>query len=195
MTRLSFVPLDEWDPDLRAMARADERTPLEQGLTRIFAHRPEVAKPLLRFAGAMRANRTLPDRLYELVRLRIAFFNQCRSCMAIRYPDALADGVTEDLVCSLERPAEAPDLTDAEKVAIRYAELFATDHLRIDDALFDELRRHFTEPEIVELGFHIAFCVGFGRLSATWDMIEELPERFQADGTVTPWGADAVVVK
>jgi hypothetical protein len=56
---------------------------------------------------------------------------------------------------------------------------------------YDKLREHFTEPQIVELGLNVAMCVGVGRLSATWDMVEELPERFRADGEVTPWGADA----
>ena len=86
-------------------------------------------------------------------------------------------------------------LTDAEKIAIRYGELFATNHLAIDDAFYDKLREHFTEPQIVELGLNVAMCVGVGRLSATWDMVEELPERFRADGEVTPWGADAVIMR
>ena len=126
--------------------------------------------------------------MIELVRLRVAFHNQCRSCMAIRYPDALADGLTEDLVCSLEKPMEADDLTDAEKLAIRYGELFATNHLAIGDDFYDQLREHFTEAQIVELGLNVALFVGVGRLSATWDMIEELPDRFQDDGTVVPVG-------
>jgi alkylhydroperoxidase family enzyme len=117
--------------------------------------------------------------------------------MAIRYQDALADGLTEDLVCSLERPMEAEDLSEAERVAIRYGELFAANHLAIDDAFYDSLREHFTEPEIVELGMQIAFFVGFGRLSATWDMVEELPDRFRTRGgaPITPWGPDAIVVR
>jgi AhpD family alkylhydroperoxidase len=60
---------------------------------------------------------TLSPRLLELVRLRIAFHNQCRSCMSVRYESAIDDGLTEDAVCSLERPADAPDLSDAERTA------------------------------------------------------------------------------
>ena len=81
----------------------------------------------------------MPGRLIELVRLRIAFHNQCRSCMAIRYSTGLNDGLTEGLVCSLERPQEAEDLTDSERAALAYADLMATDHLAVDDALFDRL--------------------------------------------------------
>src|SRR5438067_800874 len=81
---------------------------------RIYSQRPELAKAHREYGEALRANRLLPARLLELVRLRVAFHNQCRSCMAIRYEDGALDGVTEALVCELEQPEEAPDLTDAE---------------------------------------------------------------------------------
>ncbi|WP_337658539.1 carboxymuconolactone decarboxylase family protein [Sphingorhabdus sp. Alg231-15] len=196
MSRIEKLPADQWDPRIVAAVKPEEATDLEQGLTRFFAHCPEQALGLMGFGGALKINRSLPDRLVELVRLRVAFFNQCRSCMAIRYSDALADGLNEDLVCSLEKPAEAENLSDAEKVAIRYGELFATDHLAINDAMHDELREHFSEAQIVELGMTVAFFVGFGRLAATWKMVEELPAAFQdTDNPIAPWGEEAVHVR
>ena len=196
MSRIEKLPPEQWDPRIIAAVKPDEASDLEQGLTRFFAHCPEQALGLMGFGGALKMNRSLPDRLVELVRLRIAFFNQCRSCMAIRYSDALADGLDEELVCSLEKPAEAENLTDAEKIAIRYGELFATDHLAIDDIIYDELRVHFSEAQIVELGMTVAFFVGFGRLAATWKMVEELPAAFQdTEKTVAPWGEEAIHVR
>ncbi len=196
MTRVAKVEIENWDPDLRAMTRADEATPLEQGLMRIFANVPELAKAFVGFGGAMKRTRTLSPRLVELVRLRVAFHNQCRSCMAIRYTEAANDGVTEDLVCSLERPAQATNLTDAEKAAIDYGERFATNHLSIDDAVYDNLRKHFTEAQIVELGTTVAFFVGFGRLAATWHMVEELPKTFQeSKDVIAPWKQEAILVR
>lgn len=197
MTRITKLDPECWDAELRAMTRPENATPLEQGLMRIFAHRPALAKGLAMFGGALKVHRTLPDRLVELVRLRVAFHNQCRSCMAIRYTDAVAAGVTEDLVCSLERPYEAENLTPAEKAALSYADKFATNHLAIDDATFTMLKNHFSEADIVELGMVVAFFVGFGRLSAVWDMVEELPERFQDHSipTIAPWGEAAIVVR
>lgn len=196
MSRIEKLPPERWDPRIVAAVNPEEATDLEQGLTRFFAHCPEQALGLMGFGGSLKVNRSLPDRLVELVRLRIAFFNQCRSCMAIRYSDALADGLNEDLVCSLEQPAEAENLTAAEKVAIRYGELFATDHMAIDDAVHDELREHFSEAQIVELGMTVAFFMGFGRLAATWKMVEELPSAFQdTEKTVAPWGEEAIHVR
>lgn len=196
MTRIRKLEPEQWDPELREMTRADTATPLEQGLMRMVAHCPELGKGLARFGGALKMSRTLPERLVELVRLRVAFHNQCRSCMAIRYTDALADGLTEDLVCSLENPPEASDLTAAEKAAIAYGEMMATNHLAIDDGVYDGLREHFTEAQIVELGMTVAFFVGFGRLAATWHMVEELPQSYQeSQEPIAPWEADSIVVR
>jgi alkylhydroperoxidase family enzyme len=117
--------------------------------------------------------------------------------MAIRYRNAVDDGVDEPLVCSLEKPMEAPSLTVAEKAALSYADKFANDHLSIDDATYDDLRIHFSESQLIELGTWVAFCVGFGRLNATWDMIEELPKEFQGSATerLTPSSAVPAIVR
>ncbi len=195
MSRLEKIAPEDWDPRLKAAIQPENLSDLEQGLSRYFAHCPDQALGLMQFGGALKMNRQLSDRLVELVRLRIAFFNQCRSCMAIRYSDAVEDGVDEGAVCSLEKPQEADNLSDAEKVAIRFGELMATDHLAIDDAIYEELRKHFNEAQIVELGMTCAFFVGFGRLAATWHMVEELPEAFQSAETIAPWGEEKIQVR
>lgn len=195
MTRVAKLAPDDWDPRLRAAMKPENLTEIEQGMIRFLAHCPDQVLGMMQFAGALKTARVLPEKLVELVRLRIAFFNQCRSCMAIRYTDALNDGVSEDLVCSLERPQEAENLTPAEKAAIRFGEAMATDHLRIDEGMYAGLREHFSEPEIVELGMTCAFFVGFGRLAATLHMVEELPDAFRREGPVAPWGEERVVVR
>lgn len=188
MTKIHSLPVEQWDPEFREMAQGDALPEVQQRMMGVYANAPGVAKPFMQFTGAFSAGLTLGRRLLELVRLRIAFHNQCRSCMAVRYESAIADGLTEDLVCSLEQPYEAPGLTDAEKAAIRFGDLFATNHLAIDDEVLGELRKHFTEQEVVELCMHCAYCVGFGRMAATYKIIEELPKSFQdVDRKVAPW--------
>ena len=44
---------------------------------------------------------------------------------------------------------------------MRYSELMATDPDAIDAAFFDELRQHYSEQEIVELGAFIGFNLGY----------------------------------
>lgn len=191
MTRIASLPVEQWDEELRELAQASSLPVVQQKMLGVYANAPELAKPFLIFTGAMSQGFTLRRRLLELVRLRIAFHNQCRSCMSVRYESALQDGLTEDLVCSLEKPMEAADLTDAEKAAIHYADLAASNHLAISDETIENLRKYYTEKEIVELCMYVAYCVGFGRMAATYRIIEELPESFQdTTTTVTPWAAD-----
>jgi AhpD family alkylhydroperoxidase len=189
MARIPLPSLDEMDDAVRAQVEAREQAGL-LGVPRMAAYQPEMAAAMTALGRAIATHGTLPPRLVELVRLRIAFHNQCRTCMAIRYSSALDDGLTEDTVCSLERPEEADDLSAAERAAIRFGELFATNHLAIDDAVYDGMRAHFTDAQLVELGYLCALCVGFGRLNATWDVDEYLPAGLERTGSdaVTPWG-------
>jgi AhpD family alkylhydroperoxidase len=185
MARIHPAPVEQYAPVFGE--DADARL-------QIYAHRPPIALKMLEFGATLRQERILPGRLMELVRLRIAFWNQCRSCMAVRYEEGITDGVTEELVCSLERPEEAEELTERERAAIVYADLMATNHHAIDDQTFDDLREHFTEPEILELCINVAWYIGIGRMAAAFHFIDDLPERFRQDERITPWGDGAVLV-
>jgi AhpD family alkylhydroperoxidase len=162
----------------------------------VYAQAPGLVGPYLQFQAAMRTQGRLPSRLIELLRLRVAFHNQCRSCMAIRYSDAMEDGVTEGLVCSLEKPQEAEDLTAAEKAALAYADRLATDHLSISDETFTELRQYFDEGEIMEVCLHVGTFVGYGRVAASLAMTDDLPDDYaDTDAQLAPWrNAPATVV-
>lgn len=159
----------------------------------IWAHRPKTFQAFSNFYQTRVDEAEFEPRLSELVRLRIAFHNQCRTCMALRFAP---ESVSEGDVCSLEKPEEAPDLTPRERVALHFADLFALNHLAIDDKVFDGLREHFSEGELVELSIWCAICVGFGRMGATWHMTEELPESYKAnlDGRETLRGHDDAYV-
>ncbi len=179
MSRIPPAPREQYEPLFGT------HPPLRQ---QIYAWNPRIAVPWVEFSARFHAASDLPARLVELVRLRVAFHNQCRSCMAIRYSSGAEAGVTEELVCSLERPAEAPDLTPAEKAALDFADRFATDHLSVHDEMFARLREHFTEPELVDLCFQLALFVGVGRMNAVLDMVDDLPEEYAERGTVlAPW--------
>jgi AhpD family alkylhydroperoxidase len=171
----------------------DQGDRINLGVASIIGRLPAAAEALGGLTGALRTSGTLPPRLLELVRLRIAFFNQCRSCIAVRYQSAIDDGLDESAVCSLERPTDAENLSAAERSALNFAELFATNHLAIDDVVYDGLRQHFSEDELVELGLHCAIALGVGRLSATWDVSDDLPETNGSAERLAPWNSRSVV--
>ena len=179
MSRVPPAPAEQYEPLVGAGA------PLRQ---QVYAQAPTLVGPYLTYMRALRENGTLPRRLVELVRLRVSFHNQCRTCMSIRYSDSLDDGVTESLVCSLEKPQESADLTAAEKAALAVTDLFATDHLAVTDELFARLHDHFSPAEVMELCFQIATFVGYGRMGAILAMTDDLPAEYaDPDAVLAPW--------
>jgi AhpD family alkylhydroperoxidase len=192
MTRLAEIDGETLSGDWEARFKAGSAR--DRMLLTPTLHAPALMTALHEFDDKLRALGSLPDRLRELIRLRIALHNQCRSCMAMRYSSGVEDGVTEDLVCSLERPHDAPDLTDAERAALDYADISATNHFAITDETFAKLRKFYSEPEIVELGLFVGYFIGFGRMVAAWDMVEELPEGYEDKSQrAAPWGAGSFV--
>lgn len=191
MSRLSKIAPEDWPDHMKAATKSTA------GMMPILAHRPEVATAIANVYTALASSRLLPVRLLELVRLRIAYRNQCRTCMAIRYGDAVEAGLDEEMVCALEKPLESDKFTPAELTAILYADRMATDHLSVDDAFVARMKEHFSEPEIVELGAYVAVLIGFGRLTATWHIVENLPQEYRDDNggqLFTPWTNSAMVL-
>src|SRR4051794_4386441 len=67
---------------------ADELAPrerVERTILAIAAHRPKMWAARLAFIKALQEEGTLSPRLIELIRLRLVFWTQCRSCAAIRF--------------------------------------------------------------------------------------------------------------
>jgi alkylhydroperoxidase family enzyme len=52
-----------------------------------------------------------------------------------------------------------------ERAAIRFAEKLAVDHHKVDEALWSELRRHFSEAEVIELVAYTTLYIGLGRFN------------------------------
>jgi len=65
----------------------------------------------------------------------------------------------EDHVKDLLNFEKSSNYDERQKAALAYAEAI-TWHLNTDDAFWDRLHRHFSEPELVELGCFIALTMG-----------------------------------
>ncbi len=79
-------------------------------------------------------------------------------------------GVTEDTLANLAGFRESDRYSPREKAALAWTEAIAQDPALADDALWAELHRQFSEPELVELGFFIALTLGQQRWISTLDI-------------------------
>ena len=77
--------------------------------------------------------------------------------------------MTEEMINSLA-DVESANVTERERLAVRFAELMAIDQNSIGDRFFEELRSEFTDPEIFELGMITGQFIGYGRLLSILDL-------------------------
>ena len=59
---------------------------------------------------------------------------------------------------------EEADFSSGEKAVLRFTEAFYRDHKTIPDSVWADLRRHYGEPEIIELAWTIAAYIMLGKL-------------------------------
>jgi len=83
-------------------------------------------------------------------------------------------GATEDLVAKLA-DYDQSDLPERTKTALRFADRLWGDRPSIDPAFHANLRRHFTDDQILDLGMTITFLSGWQRFI---DAVGILPERW-----------------
>jgi alkylhydroperoxidase family enzyme len=95
----------------------------------------------------------------ELCRLYVSRSVQCDYCGNQRSIKAAGAGVIEDHVRDLLNFEKSTRYGEHEKAALAYAEAI-TWHLDTDDAFWERLNRHYSEPELVELGCFIALTMG-----------------------------------
>jgi alkylhydroperoxidase family enzyme len=136
---------------------------------RALALRPQLAAAIDELERAVWRSE-LPRRLHELVRMRVALINRCTLCASWRNPTWCDD---EALLAGVEEWATTPGYTDAERVALEYAERFCLDHTAIDDDLLARLGRHLDPGMVVDLTLVTGKYLALGRFSQVLGLDQE----------------------
>ncbi len=113
---------------------------------------------------------SLPLRLHEVARYRVAQINGCVRCQDYRAPGGAEAGATEGLLAEVERWREASVFTTAERDALEFVERFCFAPETVDDALIDRLRGHLGDDGTADLAMCVAKYVAVGRLMTVLDL-------------------------
>ncbi|ABA52861.1 alkylhydroperoxidase [Burkholderia pseudomallei] len=111
----------------------------------------------------------LEPTLIELVRLRASQINGCAYCVDMHTRDARKHGETERRLATVVVWREAPFFTDRECAALEWTEavtLVAHDH--VPDAVWEAVRPHFTDAELVDLTLAIVTINGWNRFAVSF---------------------------
>jgi alkylhydroperoxidase family enzyme len=163
MTPIEPLSLDAIDdPQLRALA--DQALALgvpDARFIGIIAHKPAYAKVLLNAMLMSHVQGGVDHRLKEIIRVQLAGIAHDPYFAALRSGKAKAEGLTEERIAAgVNRFERDQGFGAAEKAALRYAERMYLAPQSVDARFYDELKTHYSEAQIMELGAFIALHYG-----------------------------------
>jgi AhpD family alkylhydroperoxidase len=111
----------------------------------------------------------LEHSLLEIVKIRASQINACAYCIDMHTKDARALGETEQRIYALSAWREAPFFSDRERAALDWAEsVTRVGETHVPDDVYDRVRQHFSEDELVGLTFALVAINGWNRLAVAF---------------------------
>jgi uncharacterized peroxidase-related enzyme len=173
MARVRSIASTELPPDL---AQVYERFAGEYGPFRnqvaVFAHVPAAMRHLMSMLMELREAATLLKRYLEIAIVVVSQLNECHYCVAHHKPFLAVEGLSLEGIDRLLDP-DNPELDEVDRLIIEYAQAAWETPNRIRDSLFERLRRHFSEAQIVELTLRITLCGFFNRFNDALEIEQE----------------------
>ena len=150
------------DPEMQELiAQAEAVGVPDDTFARIIARSPPHAKPVMRALLMSHIEGNVDHRLKEIIRVLLARFAGDAYFAALRSRKAREMGLDEKRIeAGCGDYEDSALFSEVEKCALRYADQMHLDPTKIDAAFYAELKKHFTEAQIMELGAFIAFHYG-----------------------------------
>src|SRR6185312_2349005 len=120
----------------------------------------------------------LEDSLIELLKTRVSQINGCAYCIDMHTKDARAQGETEQRLYALSAWRETPFFSERERAALEWAEaLTLISETHVPDEIYERVRPHFTDVELVNLTLAIVAINGWNRIAISFRAV---PGTYQA---------------
>ena len=131
----------------------------------VFAHVPSAVVHQMGMLLELREQKNIPYRYVELAIVTVSKLNECEYCVGHHKPLLSAEGVSEAAADNVLNFAEVTEFDDIDKLVIEYSIAVSNSPQRIRDAMFERLRAHFSEAQVVELTIRIALCGFYNRVN------------------------------
>jgi 4-carboxymuconolactone decarboxylase len=155
--RIAGVPESSRSPLVRVAYRESRRRYGEViDPMRIYAHHPRVMLGYAALELATERSNLVDERTKHLAAIRAAMISGCEWCLDFGSAISEEAGVDEADLRELPTYASSARFSEREKAALDYATGVSRSPVDVPDALFDRLREHFDEPQLVELTNAIA---------------------------------------
>jgi uncharacterized peroxidase-related enzyme len=144
----------------------------------VFAHVPSAVEHIMGLLLELKQQRNLNWRYVELAVVVTSKLNACHYCVAHHTQPLKIEGLSDAAIHML--PALHEELDEVDRLVVAYTVAVTTYPQRIPEEMFDALRRHFSEAQIVELTLRIALCGFFNRFNDALQIDNELEDEIRA---------------
>jgi 4-carboxymuconolactone decarboxylase len=171
MARVGYVATTEAEGDAREVfTKMEGRGAAALNLHRAIANSPSCLRNFMRLGNSLLLHGLLPPVLRELAILRIGQMTGAGYEWAHHVPIAKQAGVRDEQIADIESWRDSPRFGERERAVLRYIET-VTSEIAVPDELFQEVRSHLSEGEVVEL----TLVAGY------WGMVARLLVGLQID--------------
>ena len=131
---------------------------------KVFAHRPIIFKHMMSMLMEMADKPIIDKRYLEIAIVSVSAVNRCDYCVAHHAPNLISEGLSEITIDNILED-DCPGLNRLDLLVRDYAVQITKDHNRVQDKQFEELRKYFSEEQMVELTFRITLCTFFNKFN------------------------------
>jgi alkylhydroperoxidase family enzyme len=150
--RIAGVPESTRNPIVRAGYRESRRRYGEvMDPLRVFAHHPKVMAGYGALELASERSQLVDRRLKHLAELRVGMICGCEWCLDFGSAISPEAGVGEAELRALPTYETSDRFGELERLVLDYATAMSRSPVDVPDELFDRLREHFDEAQLVEL--------------------------------------------
>ena len=165
MARVRTVPAEELDGADREVYERAAGYGEFGSLLGAMANRPPVMRNTWNLLLELGAEGVLPKRYLELALVMVSKLNECTYCVSHHTPFLKIAGVSDEAALDILNFETQAEFDDADKLVCEYAREVTVNWNRVRDQLFDRLRVHFDDAQIVELTWRISLCGAFNRFN------------------------------
>ncbi len=165
MARVRDIEIDEVPEQVRDTYKrfAEDYGPFINQV-KVFAHRPPALKHIMGLLLDLADEALLPKRHLEIALVVVSKLNECTYCVAHHNPRLIDQGLSAETVTNILEP-DCPGLDEVDRLVRDFAVQVTEKPQYMRDAIFDDLRKHFSEEQIVELTLRTALCGFFNRFN------------------------------
>lgn len=172
MARIDLIQLDTASPEVKEIYEKTLRGK-PANAQKALAHRPEMLKNFLGFYASV--GRSLDRKLYELIYIRVSLINGCHYCTQHHLASSKRVGLTSEDWAAL-KTGDYSRCSEKEKSALSFVEKLTRSPHEISDADVADLKKHFSDPEVVDIHLLTGLANLTNRFTDPLGLAVEFPE-------------------